>query len=267
MPALVPDAESGSTSLARSQDGRTLVVLPTYDEAENILPLAEQILDVSPRIDVLVVDDDSPDGTGDLVADRARQEPRLHLIRRSGKLGLGTAYLTGFRHGLENDYALIFTMDADFSHSPRYIPQMLAAMEDHDMVIGSRYVQGGGIKNWPVHRRLLSSVANFYTRSLLRLPVRDCTSGFRCYAAQVLVAVDPFETSASGYSFLEEMALRVCRAGFRIGEIPIVFENRRAGSSKIDSREIYRAAWHVLAQALRPAASPARAARRRGSPE
>ena len=257
MPALVSDSDSdsdsdsGSTSLARSQGGRTLVVLPTYDEAENILPLAGQILDVSPDIDVLVVDDGSPDGTGDLVAGRALQEPRLHLIRRSGKLGLGTAYLAGFRHGLDNGYARIFTMDADFSHNPRYIPQMLAAMEDHDVVIGSRYVPGGGIRNWPIHRRLLSSVANFFARSLLGLPVRDCTSGFRCYAAQVLVAVDPFETSASGYSFLEEMALRVCRAGFRIGEIPIIFENRRAGSSKIDSREIYRAAWHVLVQALR----------------
>ena len=248
----MPDSEPGSTSLSAPQGGRTLVVLPTYDEAENILPLAEEVLDVSPDIDVLVVDDASPDGTGNLVADRARQEPRLHLIRRSGKLGLGTAYLAGFRHGLDNGYARIFTMDADFSHNPRYIPEMLALMADRDMVIGSRYVPGGGIKNWPIHRRLLSFIANFYARTLLRLPVRDCTSGFRCYSAQVLATVEPFETSASGYSFLEEMAVRVFRAGFRIGEIPIVFENRRAGSSKIDSREIYRAAWHVFAQALRP---------------
>jgi dolichol-phosphate mannosyltransferase len=262
----VPDSEPGSTSLARPQDGRTLVVLPTYDEAENILSLTEQILDVSPDIDVLVVDDNSPDGTGRLVADHARQEPRLHLIRRSGKLGLGTAYLAGFRHGLDNGYSRIFTMDADFSHNPRYIPQMLALMEHRDLVIGSRYVPGGGIKNWPVHRRLLSFVANFYARTLLRLPVRDCTSGFRCYSAQVLVAVEPFDTRASGYSFLEEMAVRVFRAGFRIGEIPIIFENRRAGSSKIDSREIYRAAWHVFAQALRPA-SRRRADRGRRSSE
>lgn len=259
----MPDPESDPVSAVRSEGGRTLVVLPTYDEAENILALCEQILELSPEIEVVVVDDASPDGTGDLVAERAVREPRLHLIRRSGKLGLGTAYLAGFRYGLDDGYAQIFTMDADFSHNPRYIPEMLALMRDRDVVIGSRYVPGGGIRNWPLHRRLLSFVANLYARTLLGLPVRDCTSGFRGYAAHVLEAVDPFETRASGYSFLEEMAVRVHRAGFRIGEIPIVFENRRAGSSKIDSWEIYRAAWHVLAQALRPRARPGAIRKRR----
>lgn len=231
---------------------RSLVVLPTYDEAENILPLSEQVLAVAEGIEVVVVDDDSPDGTGDLVAERQKSEPRLHLIRREGKLGLGTAYLAGFQYGLEHGFDQVFTMDADFSHNPRYIPQMLEAMEHHDVVIGSRYVEGGGIENWPFHRRLLSAFANFYARSLLRLPVHDCTAGFRCYAAEVLETVEPFEIRSSGYSFLEEMAFRVCRCGFSVGEIPIVFENRRAGSSKIGSLEIYRAAWHVLATALRP---------------
>jgi dolichol-phosphate mannosyltransferase len=245
---------------------RSLVVLPTYDEAENILPLAAEVLAVAPRLEVLVVDDNSPDGTGDLVAEEAKTEARLHLLRREGKLGLGTAYLAGFRYGLEHGFDQVFTMDADFSHSPRYIPQMLEAMEHHDVVIGSRYVPGGGIENWPIHRRILSAFANFYARVLLRLPVRDCTAGFRCYAAEVLETVEPFEIRASGYSFLEEMVFRVSRCGFSVGEIPIIFENRRAGSSKIDSPEIYRAAWHVLATALRPPPLPAsRVGQRPGS--
>ena len=243
-----------------ASERRSLVVLPTYNEAENVLPLAEQILAVSPTIEVLVVDDNSPDGTGDLVAERGRVEPRLHLLRRAGKLGLGTAYLAGFGHGLENGYDQVFTMDADFSHNPRYLPQMLASMKDHDVVIGSRYVPGGAIENWPIHRRLLSAFANFYASRLLGLTVRDCTSGFRCYSAEVLSTVEPFEIRSSGYSFLEEMAFRVSRCGFRIGEVPIIFENRRAGSSKIDSREIYRAAWHVLVTAIRPPKRPSRRA-------
>ena len=236
----------------------TLVVLPTYDEAENILPLTSEVLAVAPEIEVLVVDDNSPDGTGDLVEERSKSNPRLHLLRREGKLGLGTAYLAGFRYGLEHGFDQIFTMDADFSHSPRYIPQMLNAMEDHDLVIGSRYVPGGSIENWPIHRRLLSAFANSYTRVLLGLPVHDCTSGFRCYTAEVLQTVEPFEMQASGYSFLEEMVYRVCRCGFDVAEIPIVFENRRSGSSKIDSPEIYRAAFHVLKTALRPPLLPHR---------
>ncbi len=248
-----------------SEPKRSLVVLPTYDEAENVLPLSDEVLAVAPGLEVLVVDDNSPDGTGDLVADRMQTEQRLHLLRRGGKFGLGTAYLAGFRWALDRGYDQVFTMDADFSHPPRYIPQMLEAMKRYDVVIGSRYVPGGGIENWPVHRLILSSFANFYARFLLRLPVRDCTAGFRCYSAEVLETVEPFEIRASGYSFLEEMAFRVCRCGFEVGEIPIVFENRRAGSSKIDSLEIYRAAWHVLATALRPPRLPDRVRERQPS--
>lgn len=231
---------------------RTLVILPTYDEAENVLPLSREILVVSPHIEILVVDDNSPDGTGDLVESAGRDEPRLHLLRRPGKLGLGSAYLAGFRFGLDGGYDCILTMDCDHSHHPRHLPDLLAAMVNHDMVIGSRYVRGGGILNWPWHRRALSAFANFYARALLRIPVRDCTSGYRCYSREVLETVEPFATRSSGYSFLEEMAWRVHRCGFRIGEVPIVFEQRTAGISKIDSSEIYRAAWHVLATALRP---------------
>jgi dolichol-phosphate mannosyltransferase len=231
----------------------TLVVLPTYNEAENVLAIARDVLAAATSIEILVVDDNSPDGTGDLVDRESEIDGgRLHLLRRPKKLGLGTAYLAGFRFGLEHGFERVLTMDCDGSHNPRYIPAMLEAAARYDVVIGSRYVPGGGIENWPLHRRLLSSFANQYARTLLRLPVRDCTAGFRCYSREVLEGVDPFQIRSSGYSFLQEMVWRVHRAGFRIGEVPIVFEQRRAGASKIDSSEIYLAAWHVLVTALRP---------------
>ncbi len=232
---------------------RNLVVLPTYDEAENVIGLAADVLAIDASFEILVVDDASPDGTGDLVEQAGRSQPRLRLLRRPGKLGLGTAYLAGFRFGLERGYDRVFTMDCDGSHNPRFIPALLAATADADLAIGSRYVAGGGIVNWPRRRHALSAFANFYARTLLRLPIRDCTSGFRCYRSELLAAVDPFQIRSSGYSFLEEIAWRVDRCGFRIAEVPIVFEQRTAGVSKIDSSEIYRAAWHVLGTALRPA--------------
>jgi len=237
---------------------RTLVIIPTYNEAGNILPLVGEVLAQHPSIDVLVVDDNSPDGTGDLVQQASNSEPRLLLQRREGKLGLGSAYLLGFRFALERGYGRAVTMDGDRSHNPTYLPALLEGMRDHDMMIGSRYCPGGGIANWGLHRRLLSDFANRYTRLLLRLPCRDCTSGYRCYAREVLEAVDPFRVRGSGYSFLEEMAWRVHRAGFRIGEVPILFEDRRHGASKIDRSEILRAAWHVLATAASPPPLPAR---------
>lgn len=240
---------------------RVLVVLPTYNEADNVLELAERVLDQHPSIEVLVVDDNSPDGTGRLVEAALAGQPRLHLLKRAGKLGLGTAYLAGFRYGLDGGFDRIFTMDCDFSHNPKYLPAMLAAMTTHDVVVGSRYVPGGGIENWPWNRRLLSKFANFYARKLLRLTLRDCTAGYRGYSSEVLETVDPFAIRSSGYSFLEEMAWRVTRCGFSIGEIPIVFEQRKAGNSKIESREIYLAAWYVLTTALRPPPLPS--ARRR----
>jgi glycosyltransferase involved in cell wall biosynthesis len=241
---------------------RALVVIPTYNEAENILPLAREVLAQSPSLEVLVVDDASPDGTGRLVAEAAASERRLHLLARTGKLGLGSAYLAGFRYGLEHGYGRVFTMDGDGSHAPHHLPALLEAARSNDLVVGSRYVPGGGIRNWPLHRRALSAFANFYTRTLLRLPVRDCTSGFRGYARAVLEAVDPFSVRSSGYSFLEEMLCRVHRAGFRIAEVPIVFQDRRLGASKINRSEIYRAAWHVLVMAARGRAREGGAGRR-----
>ena len=235
---------------------RSLVVLPTYNEALNVVPLARAVLEQSPELEVLVVDDASPDGTAELVRAEQAREPRLHLVVRAGKLGLGSAYQAGFRHGLEHGYDRVLTMDCDFSHHPRYLPQLLAGMSDHDLMVGSRYVPGGGIANWPWHRRALSAFANLYTRTLLRLRTRDCTSGFRCYSRTVLAAVDPFAVRGSGYSFLEEMVWRVERFGFRVGETPILFEDRQRGESKINKHEIWRAALHVLETALRR--SPAR---------
>ncbi len=231
---------------------RALVILPTYNECDNVVPLSRDILAASPQLEILVVDDASPDGTAGRVAEEGDKEPRLHLLQRPGKLGLGTAYLAGFRYGLDHGFDLLFTMDADRSHNPRHLPAMLEQLESHDMVIGSRYVPGGGIENWPPHRQLLSSFANFYTRTLLRLSVRDCTSGYRGYRREVLETVDAFDVKSSGYSFLYEMVFRVSRAGYRIGEVPIVFHERAAGQSKINSSEIYVAALRVLLTALAP---------------
>ncbi len=237
---------------------RRLVVVPTYNEAGNVLVLARDVLAQDPSLDVVVVDDASPDGTAELVAEEMTHEPRLLLLRRSGKLGLGSAYLAGFRLALEKGYGWVFTMDGDRSHDPEYLGAMLARTVDHDMVIGSRYVPGGGISNWTLPRRLLSAFANAYTRALLRVPVHDCTGGFRGYSREVLETVEPFSIESSGYSFLEEMVWRVHRSGFRIAEVPIVFRNRSLGRSKIDRVEIFKAAWNVLATACFPPDVPRR---------
>ena len=237
---------------------RVLVILPAYNEAENAVELSGLVLAQDPRIEVLVVDDNSPDGTGDLVEAAKADQPRLHLLRRPGKLGLGTAYLSGFHFGLDRGFDLIFTMDCDFSHNPKYLPAMLGLLEQRDMVIGSRYVPGGGIENWPWPRRLLSKFANLYARKLLGIEVRDCTAGYRGYRREVLETVHPFEIRSSGYSFLEEMAWRVTKYGFSIGEVPIIFEQRNAGVSKIESSEIYLAAWYVLLTAFHPPKLPPR---------
>ncbi|MFT5441993.1 MAG: dolichol-phosphate mannosyltransferase [Myxococcota bacterium] len=238
-----------------------LVILPTFNEKDNVLPLAAGILAASPAFEILVVDDNSPDGTGDVVAEAGLQEPRIHLLRREGKLGLGTAYLAGFKYALAKDFDFIFTMDADQSHNPRYLPAMLASLAEHDMVIGSRYVPGGGIENWPLHRRMLSNFANFYARTMLKIHAHDCTSGYRAYRREVLETVEPFEVKSSGYSFLYEMVWRVCRAGFVVGEVPIIFEQRVAGDSKINSSEIYVAAFRVLMTALSPPDVPRKRSR------
>jgi dolichol-phosphate mannosyltransferase len=233
-----------------------LVVVPTYNEAANIVPLIEQILAQGPQFDVLVVDDGSPDGTGDLVAAIAAATPRVQLHRRAGKLGLGTAYLAGFRQGLRQGYAYICEMDADFSHQPRYLPMLLGRAErEAEVAIGSRNVPGGRVENWPLLRRLISRGGSLYARLLLGLPVRDATGGFKCFRAEVLRQIDLDSIRSNGYAFQVEMNYRAHQAGFRISELPIVFPDRVAGDSKMSRRIVLEAALMVLR--LRVAAAPA----------
>jgi glycosyltransferase involved in cell wall biosynthesis len=226
-----------------STGNRALVVLPTYNERENIESLIRAILSLDSEFDVLVVDDNSPDGTGDLVASLGEARREVSLIRRPRKLGLGTAYLAGFRHALERDYAQVVTMDADFSHSPEYLPALRELGRGADLAIGSRYVSGGGAEGWPVRRKIISGTANFLARTVLSLSTHDCTAGFRCYKRDTLLAIDPGSIRSSGYSFLIEMLYRVEKAGLRVREMPIVFVDRKAGSSKISRSEVYKSLY------------------------
>lgn len=223
-------------------------IVPTYNESENIKALVTQLLALPTDILVIVVDDNSPDGTGD-IADRLAEENlgRIEVIHRAGKLGLGTAYIAGFKRALAGRADLICTMDADFSHNPRYIPDMVEKIgQGYDLVIGSRYVPGGGTSGCTFDRKLLSWGANAFARTVLGLRAHDTTAGFRCYRREVLESVQLDEIKASGYSFLIEMLHRVRRRGWQVGEVPIVFENRRLGTSKISQDEIIRAMGTVL---------------------
>jgi dolichol-phosphate mannosyltransferase len=217
------------------------VVIPTYNECENIGQLLPQIL-AQPRFRVLVVDDNSPDGTAAIVANLARNEPRIGLLSRPGKQGLGRAYIAGFRRALAEGAEYICEMDADFSHDPRYLPNLLAAAEArYDMVLGSRYVRNGGTVNWGVARQFISRGGNIYARTILGLPVADATGGFRCYRRHVLEAIDLDAIQSNGYSFQIELVYRTLRAGFSIGEVPIIFPDRRVGQSKMSRRIVLEA--------------------------
>lgn len=240
-----------------------LVVVPTYNEAPNIERLIAAILDQGPRFDVLVVDDGSPDGTGDLVAALAARTARVQLLRRPGKLGLGTAYIAGFRYGLRAGYRYIAEMDADFSHQPHYLPRLLALVEEGaDVAIGSRNVPGGRVENWPLTRRLISRGGSLYARAMLGMPVRDCTGGFKVFRSEVLRRIDLDGIRSSGYAFQVEMNYRCHQAGFHLRELPIVFPDRVAGRSKMSRRIVLEAALLVLQLRLRPTpavrANPAR---------
>ena len=224
------------------------VIVPTYNEQENIESLVTQLLALPTNARVIVVDDHSPDGTGE-IADRLATESggRVDVIHRAGKLGLGTAYIAGFKRALAEGADLICTMDADFSHNPRYIPAMVNKIEQgYDLVIGSRYVPGGGTSGCTFDRKLLSWGANGFARVMLGLRAHDTTAGFRCYRRQVLESVNIDEIKASGYSFLIEMLYRVQRRGWRVGGVPIIFENRRLGTSKISQDEVVKAMGTVL---------------------
>jgi dolichol-phosphate mannosyltransferase len=222
-----------------------LVIVPTYNERENIGPLLDRLLALPYGLEVLVVDDNSPDGTGELVAVRREQDVRVHLLRREGKLGLGSAYVAGFRYALAQGALLVFEMDADFSHDPDAIGEFLAAARDADLVLGSRYLHGVTVVNWPLSRLILSYSANVYTRLITGLPVRDATGGFKCFHRRALEAVDLDRVRSDGYSFQIEMSYKIWRMGFRIVEIPITFVDRRAGVSKMNQRIVWEAAWMV----------------------
>lgn len=235
------------------------VVVPTYNERENIETLVTQLLALPTGVRVIVVDDNSPDSTG-AIADRLATESdgRVHVIHRAGKLGLGTAYIAGFKRALAEGADLVCTMDADFSHNPRYVPNLVDKIgQGYDMAIGSRYVSGGGTSGCTFDRELLSWGANAFARTMLGLHAHDTTAGFRCYRRQVLEGLDLDQIKASGYSFLIEMLYRVQRRGWRVGEVPIIFQNRRLGTSKISKDEIIKALATVLRLAwTRPTGKP-----------
>ena len=224
-----------------------LICIPTYNEASNILLLIERVHEAAPHADVLVVDDASPDGTGDLVRDRMLKDAWLEIMARPGKLGLGTAYMAGFAYGLQHGYASVLTMDSDFSHPPDRIPALLEAVEGGaHLSVGSRYVPGGAIQGWAPGRRMLSATANFVARHVLGLRTHDCTGGFRCYSLRALQFLVTQPLRSSGYSALVELLTRCERAGLTIVEVPITFTDRTRGQSKISRQEIFRAMLTVL---------------------
>ena len=225
---------------------RALVIVPTYNERANIAKLIETVLAQDRRLDVLVVDDGSPDGTGAIVDAIREREPRVNVLHRAAKMGLGTAYLAGFRWALEAGYAYIFEMDADFSHNPERLPEFLTAIEEADLVIGSRYQEGRvNVVNWPMSRLFLSYAANIYARAVTGLPIFDTTAGFKCFRRNVLESIDLSSVKSNGYAFQIEMHFRAWKRGFRLVEIPIIFVDRTEGESKMSKRIVREAVWMV----------------------
>jgi dolichol-phosphate mannosyltransferase len=225
---------------------KALIVIPTFNEAMNLPQIIPQALSEDSRLEVLVVDDNSPDGTGLIADEMSRLDPRVHVIHREGKLGLGTAYITGFKWALERGYDYVFEMDADFSHDPRHLPEFLKAIQDADIVLGSRYLQGRvTVVNWPMGRLVLSYLANIYARWFTGLRIWDLTGGFKCFRRKVLEAIDLAQVVSNGYAFQIEMSVRAWRKGFRLREIPIVFVDRTEGQSKMNRAIVREAVWKV----------------------
>jgi len=225
---------------------RALVIVPTYNERENIARIIERVLAQDPRLEVLVVDDGSPDGTAAIVNGIKQENPRVHILERPRKMGLGTAYLTGFKWALEQKYDFVFEMDADFSHDPNHLPEFLRAIEGAELVLGSRYRDGKvTVVNWPIGRLLLSYFANVYARFVTGLDVWDATGGFKCFRASVLQSIDLNAVRSNGYAFQIEMSFRAWKKGFHIVEIPIVFVDRTEGTSKMSRSIVREAIWMV----------------------
>ena len=230
-----------------------LVIVPTFNEKENIRKLLPEILKQHPAIDILVIDDSSPDGTAKEVRKALQKSKRIHLLERSQKMGLGTAYVTGFRYALREGYDFIFEMDADFSHDPQEIPQFLEEIKHQDLVIGSRYIKGVNVVNWPMSRLILSWLANRYTHFITGLPINDATSGFKCFRKKVLETINLDHIHSDGYAFQIEIDFKVWKKGFRLKEIPIVFVDRNVGVSKMNSHIIREAAlmvWRLCFQSI-----------------
>lgn len=238
---------------------KTLIIIPTYNECENLRPLLDEIFSYAPQTDILIVDDNSPDGTGKLADEIHGEDPRVLVLHRAGKLGLGTAYVAGFEYSIQQQYDAAFEMDADFSHDPKYLPDFLKAIEQADLVIGSRYVPGGSTPNWSFGRRCISGFGNIFARFFLRIPVKDCTAGFRCYRREVLESIDVDTLQSQGYAFQVELAYRVMKQGFTIAEIPITFMDRRVGTSKMSRKIVIEAFTFVMRARLGmvPLPSPA----------
>jgi dolichol-phosphate mannosyltransferase len=224
---------------------QSLIIIPTYNEADNIQKIIPEILMQDKGFHVLIVDDNSPDGTGKLVKKMQKKQSRIHLIERPSKQGLGTAYVAGFKYALAKGFDFIFEMDADFSHNPKALPLLLKKAKEYDLVIGSRYISGVNVVNWPLRRLILSYGANLYTRLITGMPVRDATAGFKCYRRSVLENIDIDSIKSNGYSFQIETNFKAWKKGFRVCEIPIVFVDRRAGTSKMSKHIVYEAAWMV----------------------
>ncbi len=242
--------------MATSPTDRTLVMVATYNEMENLPRLVEEIFRTAPDVDVLVVDDNSPDGTGAWCDRQAALDPRVHCLHREGKLGLGSALVAGLKYGIAQSYRFVVNVDADFSHHPRYLPALIAGMgppgqKPVDVMIGSRYVPGGGVQNWPLKRRLMSRGVNLYARWLLWLSPKDCSGGYRCYRTATLAKVNFDQIRSRGYSFQEEILWLLRRAGARFGETPIVFVDREKGISKINSQEATAALRIILQLGVR----------------
>ncbi|NIN50489.1 MAG: glycosyltransferase [Gemmatimonadales bacterium] len=222
-----------------------LVVMPTYNERANLPVIVPKVLAQAPGIHVLIVDDNSPDGTGQLADELAAKNERIHVMHRPDKLGLGTAYIAGFKWALERDYEYVFEMDSDFSHNPDHIPEFLEAAQHYDLVLGSRYLKGVTVINWPMSRLLLSYFANKYARLITGLPFSDTTGGFKCYRRTVLEGIDLDAIRSEGYSFQIETTFRAWRKGFKVGETKIIFSDRTEGASKMSGKIIREAVWRV----------------------
>ena len=232
-------------------DKKSLVIIPTYNEMDNIKRLIPDILQRYGNIDVLVVDDNSPDGTGNYVASFGESNPRIKIIQREKKLGLGTAYITGFKYAIQNKYDFVFEMDADFSHDPGEIENFLSAIENNDLVLGSRYLTGVNVINWPMRRLILSYFANFYTRFITGLPIHDATGGFKCFRREVLEVINLDKIKSNGYAFQIEMTFKAWKKGFRIKEISIIFVDRVKGNSKMSKKIVREAVFMVWKLRLR----------------